>query len=371
MFSLYSLSPRSSSAFSLRLRNSRPFRIAEAAWAATAFSTSTSSLLRGSWPSLRPGAEHGDHLALDAAGEQPGQRSRGLGLLGAAAGRGRPAGRPAAARRAPASAGAGRSRAARQPLHAVGREAAVLARQEDRHLAHAERRADALQQALGGALEVEVGVEVLGQPHQRLARGVAFLVRQPLEALLDARLDGREEQYHHQRAQQRDRRGVRLLPQHVGDADRQQREPDDHRYGQHVAERATEDQLHVHQPVLDHRVGQRQRDQRERAVAHQLHWQARLAAEREGQRVEGEEGESARGRAPDQPLHLPPRRDVARAAVGAQQHAEGGAEQQREVQRLGRVDRLHDGPQPGGGLAATATAAGSSRWHPVTTSAGM
>ena len=54
MFSLYSLSPRSSSAFSWRLWNRRPFMIAVAACAASVFRVSTSSLLSGSRPSFLP-----------------------------------------------------------------------------------------------------------------------------------------------------------------------------------------------------------------------------------------------------------------------------------------------------------------------------
>ena len=54
MFSLYSVSSCSSSAFSRRLWYSRPFMNAVAAWPARACSTSTSSLFSGSKASLRP-----------------------------------------------------------------------------------------------------------------------------------------------------------------------------------------------------------------------------------------------------------------------------------------------------------------------------
>ena len=96
--------------------------------------------------------------------------------------------------------------------------------------------------------------------------------------------------------------------QHVGEPDRQQGEAEDHRHREHVAERAAEDQLDVHQPVLDHRVGERERDEGERPVARELQREAGLAAEGEGQGVEGEEGEDAGRGAPQQPLHLPARR---------------------------------------------------------------
>ena len=45
---------------------------------------------------------------------------------------------------------------------------------------------------------------------------------------------------------------------------REEREAHDHGHREHVAERAPEEQLDVHQPVLDDGVGERERDERER-----------------------------------------------------------------------------------------------------------
>ncbi len=74
--------------------------------------------------------------------------------------------------------------------------------------------------------------------------------------------------------------------------------PDEDRHREHEAEGSPNDQLDVHQPVLDHRVGQRERNQCERHVAGELHRQAGGAAEGEGQGVEGEEGDDTSARCP-------------------------------------------------------------------------
>ena len=243
-------------------------------------------------------------------------------------------------------------RVAGHALRAVGPEVAVLGGEEEGHLAQAEGGTDAVEQALGGALEVEVGVEVLGEADEGLPRGVPLAIREPVERLHDAGLHRGEEQDHDERGEEGHERRVRLLPQHVGEADRQEGEADDHRHRQHVAEAAAEHQLDVHQAVLDDRVGERERDEGERAVAHELHREPRLAAEGEGQRVEREEREDAGGRAPHEPLHLPPRDDAAGAPVRAEEHREGQREDDTEVERLHAVDGLGDAPQRPGLLAA-------------------
>ena len=214
MFSLYSLSPRSSSAFSCRLRKRRPFMIAVAACAASVFRTSTSSLLSGSRPSLRPTPR----TAITSPFTRQGKSQARPEAASSGARRARRRRRRAGPRTSRARSGAPR-RDARPALagagHAAGaerREVAARAGQEEGHLAQAERGADPLEQPLARALEVEVGVQVLGEPHERLARAVALLVEEPVERLLDPRLDRREEQHHHERAQERDERRVRLLP---------------------------------------------------------------------------------------------------------------------------------------------------------------
>ncbi len=304
-------------------------------------------------PVLAPDAERRDQLAVHAAGEEPRQARRaerrvvvrglvdvdGLAPLQALAERG------AHRHHRPAVAGA---------LHAVaaeGHEVAGVVGQQERHLAQPQRAADALEQPLRRALEVEVGVQVLGEPQQRLAPAVALLVEEPVERLLDARLHGGEGQHHDHRADEHDQRRVRLLHEHVGHPDGQQREPHDHRHREHVAERAPEQELDVHQPMLHHGVGERERDERERTVARELERQPGDAPERERQRVEGEEREDARGRAPKQPLHLPPRHEPARAPVRVEQHGEGEREVGGEVERLGAVERLDDRPERRGVLA--------------------
>ena len=84
-------------------------------------------------------------------------------------------------------------------------------------------------------------------------------------------------------------RDVRLLVAEHDESSRptaSRQMPEDRGHGQHVDERAPEDQLDVHQAVLDDRVGQRERDEGERDVAGELHRQPRLAPEGEGDRVE-------------------------------------------------------------------------------------
>ena len=119
---------------------------------------------------------------------------------------------------------------------------------------------------------------------------------------------------------------------------REQGDPEDRGHRQDVDEGAPEDQLDVHQAVLDHRVGQGEGDEGERDVAGELHGEARLPAEREGDRVEGEEGDHAGARAPDQPLHLAPGRDLARAPVRVAQDDEGEAEERAEVEGAEAVE---------------------------------
>jgi hypothetical protein len=306
-------------------------------------------------PVLAAHAENGDHLALHAAREEPGEPGggelgsvdRGLVDVDRLSGREPLQQRCADPDPRTALAGAGHAVAAERDQVAAG------VGQQQRHLAQPQRRADPLEQPLRGPLEVEVRVQVLGQPHERLARAVAFLVEEPVEHFLDAYLHGREREHHDHRAQERDQRGVRLFPEHVCDADRQQREPDDHSHRQHVAERAAEQQLYVHQPMLHHRVGERERDERERPVAGELESETRVASEREGQGVERQEREDTGRGAPQQPLDLAPRHEPARAPVGIDEDGDREREVRSEVERLRAVDRLDDGPEsalllPGG-----------------------
>ena len=58
------------------------------------------------------------------------------------------------------------------------------------------------------------------------------------------------------------------------EADGEQADADDRGRRQGVDEGAPEDQLHVHQPVLHHRVGERERDEGERDVAQPAPWRA-------------------------------------------------------------------------------------------------
>jgi hypothetical protein len=298
---------------------------------------------------LAPDAQHRDQLVLAAAGEvvrqvqraRLGHRlGRGLGVDGLAA---RQLRDQLAARGEPHAL---RPRGAAEGLE--DRERAGALGQEHRHRLDAERRRHAVEQPLRHPRQVEVGVEVLRQPQQRAPRVVALAEEQPVDALLHAALDRREQQDHDERREHGDQRGVRLVvgrQQRVEQVDGQQADADDERRRQRVDERAPEDQLDVHQPVLDHRVGQRERDQRQRDVAGQLHRQARLAAERERDRVEQEERQHPGAGAPDQPLHLLARRQAARLAVRVEQDRERDREQRREVERLPAVDRRRDLPQ--------------------------
>ena len=336
MFSLYSLSPRSSSAFSCEAVEEPPVHDGGGRLRGQRLQGVDLLAVERVEAVLSAHPEHRDHLPLHAAGEEPGEAAgrdvgaldgRGVDVHGLAERQ------PRDERAVGGDPGAPLAGAGHAP-GAERREVAALAGQQEGQLAQAERRPHALEQPLARPLEVEVRVEVLGEAHERLARAVALLVEEPVERLLDPRLDRREEQRHHEGAQEHDEARVRLLPQHVGHADGQEREPHDHRHRQHVAERAAEDELDVHQAVLDHRVGERERDERERPVARELQREPGLAAEGEGQRVEGQEGEDTRRGAPEQPLHLPPRGEPARAPVGVEQDREGEGEEDREVERL-------------------------------------
>ena len=148
---------------------------------------------------LAPDAQHRDQLALDAAGEEPRQaRTRASGVSSSGAWS-TSTGWPAVSRSSERRADADHRPAVAGALHAVAAERArdrPPVRQQQRHLAQPERGADALEQPLRRALQVEVGVQVLGQAHERLAPAVALLVEEPVERLLDPRLDGRERQHH-------------------------------------------------------------------------------------------------------------------------------------------------------------------------------
>jgi hypothetical protein len=287
-------------------------------------------------PRLAPDAQDRDRLALHPAGEVVGEVERthlgqglGIGLR--------------VQRLAPRQ--AGHERAVRGHAHEVGRgraaaraedrEAAVVLRKEDGQGLHAQRGPHALEQPLRHAGQVQVGVEVLGEPQHGPARLVALAEEQAIDALLDPALHRREEQDHEQGRDHGHDRHVRLLVaahDHLEQVQGQEADPHDGGGGQRVDEGAPEDELHVHEPVLHHRVGQGERDQGQRDVPGQLHAHARLAAQREGDRVEQEERQDARARAPDQPLHLLPRGEAAGLAIGVQQDPEG----QRETARRSR-----------------------------------
>ena len=191
MFSLYSLSPRSSSAFSRRLRYSRPLRIAEAAWAATRLQDVDLLAVERLEAVLaaRRRAPRSPRPSRGTGTARRGRSAASSALLGVRRRRGRPAGRRAAVSSRAAARSRGPSPPRATPRARKGAKAPSSPGRKTTISRSAERRADALEQALAGALEVEVGVEVLGEPHQRLARGVALLVREPLEAFLDPRLD--------------------------------------------------------------------------------------------------------------------------------------------------------------------------------------
>ena len=180
MFSLYSLSPRSSSAFSLQAAVEPPVHDGGGRLGGQRLQDVDLLAVERVEPVLAADAEDGDHLALHPAGEEP-ARARGGQRRGA-----RPAadststgwpGRTAArgARSRPGSPAAPRRSGAR-PRARKGRKPPSGAGQEERHLAEAERRPDALEQPLARPLQVEVGIQVLGQPHQGLARAVALPV---------------------------------------------------------------------------------------------------------------------------------------------------------------------------------------------------
>ena len=137
-------------------------------------------------------AQDRDQLALDAAGEVVGEvqraRLRAAARASASALTGSPRGQPAAAAARP-RAGARPPAAAGSPRELEDGEGAVLLGQEDgQGLARpAPRRTPSSSRSVDAA-EVEVGVQVLGEPQQRPARVVALAEEQPVDALLDAAL---------------------------------------------------------------------------------------------------------------------------------------------------------------------------------------
>jgi len=97
--------------------------------------------------------------------------------------------------------------------------------------------------------------------------------------------------------------------------------------------------------VLDHGVGEGQRDQCKGDVARQLHGKPRLAAQAEGDRVEDEEGKDPRPRAPDEPLHLSACHQAAALPIRVEQDPERAGEQRREVEGPPAVDGRRDQPE--------------------------
>ena len=138
---------------------------------------------------------------------------------------------------------------------------------------------------------------------------------------------------------------MRLLPQHVGEARCQQRQADEHRHRQHESEGSANDQLDVHQTVLDHRVRKGERNERERHVSGKLHGHSGLTADGKRQGVESQERHDATTSAPDQPLDLPSRGQAPGATIGIHQDREGHGEEEREIEGLNAVDGGDDAPK--------------------------
>ena len=197
MFSLYSVSSCSSSAFSRRLLVEPAVHERGGGLAGQRLQQVDLLAVERVEALLAAHAEDGDHLALHAAGEVVGEvqrpasgalrRSSALGVHGLAAASRAHQRRPSAGRRSVSAPAAQPTRLedARRRRRPSGRNTASGSTPE--------RRAHALQQPLGHAREVEVGVQVLGQAQQRPARAVALAEEEPVDALLDAALDRGEE----------------------------------------------------------------------------------------------------------------------------------------------------------------------------------
>ena len=292
-------------------------------------------------------SQDGDRLALDDAREVVGEvQGRGLGSLLAALGVHGSARGQAGHERAPERADV-RPRIGRAPERPEDAERPVGLGQQDGHRLEAQRVGHARQQPVARARQVEVVVQVLGQPQERLPRAVALPVEEAVDPVLDPALHRAEEQDHHQAREHRDDRAVGLVfRQHrVHDSEGEQADPYDRRHRQGVGDRPPEDELDVHEPVLHDRVSQGKRNEGEGDRAQSSRTSLRLPAEGERHGVEQKERHHRRPRAEDQPLHLPPVHEVPRPAVGVEEDQEGQGEEDAEVERLHPVDRVRDAPQ--------------------------
>ena len=166
MFSLYSVSRCSSSAFSCRLLVEAPVHEGGGRLAGERLQQVHLLAVEGIEALLAAHPEHGDQLALDAAGEvvrevqgpASGTLRPGLDVDGLAACQAREE-RPAAGRRTV-------SGPARAPAATEDREDAVGAAGGTPPSTRRPGRPDALEQPLADAAEVEVGVQVLRQAQQ-------------------------------------------------------------------------------------------------------------------------------------------------------------------------------------------------------------
>ena len=190
------------------------------------------------------------------------------------------------------------------------REVARAARRQRReHQCHAidqQRLPNARDQALAQPEQVEVAVEIAGEPDQRAAIVVAVAVVDPVERRLNGVLDRARQQDHHERRQHRDDRVVLVLGRHQQPArhlEEDRVDGRDRRDGSRVDQTALDDHLDIHQPVPHDGRGEGQRDQAEQNRG-ELHAGQRVEPGRPRQRVPEHEGQAAQQRAPRDPPEL-------------------------------------------------------------------
>jgi len=208
--------------------------------------------------------------------------------------------------------------------------AAVLLRQEEGHVVHRERVQQPLADAAQRAVEIHLRSELAREAEQRAAVVEAVAVEDvPVELLLDPVAQRLEDQRRNQHQQHHGRRAEFVAARERID---QQRHEAQHRErGQQIDVALLEDDVDVHQPVAQDRVGPGERDEAEKQHA-QPHRLRRRHAGCKRQGVGKGEGHDAGESAVAEPLQL-----LAHDRVGGL--AEAQMQRQPPCQIAGRKQR--------------------------------
>ena len=213
-----------------------------------------------------------------------------------------------------------------------------------------ERVLHAREQALGQAVEVEVGVQLAGEAHQRAPVVVAIAVEHAVDRALHAVLHRLGQQQHHDGGQRGDDPAVVVFGRH----EEATSGPHDHHIDggnrtqrRGVDQQALEDDLDVHQPVAHDRRRERQGHEPERH-GRELHRERRRGPKRERHRVGEHERPGPNGRAPHDPTQLPQRRGRPHAPERRGEDGESAQQIGRQIERLHAIERGDRAYETGG-----------------------